>query len=172
MHLDPLASFSLADGSTSTLAEIIGDGPIALVLLRHFGCLFCQEHADELSKLQRNDIVLVGMGTRDQAQFFLSKLEHPMSLILDPERRLYNTIELPRATTKQVLNLRTIAAGVRATAKGFRQTAATGDPLQLPGVAVLKKGGEVAWRHVAKNPADNPPGHIILAKIEEAKTGP
>jgi hypothetical protein len=57
-----------------------------------------------------------------------------------------------------------IAAGLRALRGGFRQGAIRGDPYQLGGVLVVRRSGELVFRHVAEDAGDHPDlGEVVRA---------
>jgi hypothetical protein len=79
-----------------TLLELVDGSPVLLIFLRHFGCAFCRQTLDEVSKL-RSVIegrgvrpVFVHLGTPERAKLYfdyynLSDVER----VSDPEASLY-----------------------------------------------------------------------------------
>jgi peroxiredoxin len=79
-----------------TLLELVDESPVLLIFLRHFGCSFCRQTLDEVSKL-RGAIegrgirpVFVHLGTPERAKPFfdyyhLSDIER----VSDPQASLY-----------------------------------------------------------------------------------
>jgi peroxiredoxin len=82
--------------SGRTLLELIDESPLLLIFLRHFGCAFCRQTLDDVSKL-RSEIeakgirpVFVHLGTPERAKpyfdyYHLSDVER----VSDPQASLY-----------------------------------------------------------------------------------
>lgn len=82
--------------SGRTLLELVDESPLLLIFLRHFGCSFCRQTLDEVSKL-RSQIeakgirpVFVHLGTPERAKpyfdyYHLSDIER----VSDPPASLY-----------------------------------------------------------------------------------
>jgi hypothetical protein len=82
--------------SGRTLLELADASPVLLVFLRHFGCSFCRQAIDDVSKIQKllDDQgirpVFVHLGTPERAKpyfdyYHLSDVER----VSDPQARLY-----------------------------------------------------------------------------------
>ncbi|MFB6306118.1 MAG: SelL-related redox protein [Flavobacteriales bacterium] len=136
---------------------------VMLVFLRHFGCPFCKETLNDLSK-DRNkiekygtNIVLVHMLPEELAERILKLygLER-VSHIGDPNMELYHHFGLKKAKYSQLLCLKSIFRAFKAIVINGHLT---GKPLgccyQLPGVFVLSEG-EVKKSFVHRTPADRP----------------
>src|SRR6202789_3870398 len=82
--------------SGRTLLELVDESPLLLIFLRHFGCSFCRQTLDDVSKL-RGEIeakairpVFVHLGTPERAKpyfdyYHLSDVER----VSDPQASLY-----------------------------------------------------------------------------------
>src|SRR5271154_1425379 len=82
--------------SGRTLLDLVDESPVLLIFLRHFGCAFCRQTLDDVSKLrgaiegQGVRPVFVHLGTPERAKpyfdyYHLSDLER----VSDPEASLY-----------------------------------------------------------------------------------
>src|SRR5437868_14292981 len=91
--------FDLRDleGERFPAASLLGR-PTVLVLLRHLGCLFCQDH---LSRLRDHDAEIEAAGGRvtvisfaapEHVKRFAHALGHPYLWLSDPERGSYRTL--------------------------------------------------------------------------------
>src|SRR5580700_9218136 len=81
-----------------TLLELVDESPLLLIFLRHFGCSFCRQTLDDVSRI-RGQIeargvrpVFVHLGTPERAQpyfdyYHLSDVER----VSDPEASLYGS---------------------------------------------------------------------------------
>src|ERR1700761_4693107 len=91
--------------SGRTLLELLDSSPVLLIFLRHFGCSFCRQTLDDVSKIR--DLieakgvrpVFVHLGTPERAKpyfdyYHLSDVER----VSDPEASLYghSVFQLPR----------------------------------------------------------------------------
>src|SRR5579871_2458441 len=164
---DLLASYTSQDGQT--LAELAAR-PLFLVFLRHFGCTFCREAVDTISK-KRTEIeaggsrlAFVHLGTEEKAQWFFK----PYGLLdvprfSDPEGPLYQAFGLLRAELRQYLNSESIARMLLAWSRGHWVGLPAGDIQRMPG-AFLMDRGEIrkAFRH--KLVSDRP-DYVALATL-------
>lgn len=149
-----MAPFDLDDGSQATLADLHQDHPIALVFLRHFGCVFCKYQVAQLKAAADLPIYFVCMESAAEAAQFRASQGSPHRFISDPERRLYQMFGVKRGSPRQMINLRTIGRGIKATLSGSMQGKPTGDPMQLAAVIILDRGGHTSWSHFAKDASD------------------
>src|ERR1700756_2702256 len=84
--------------SGRTLLELVDESPVLLIFLRHFGCSFCRQTLDDVSRI-REQIeargvrpVFVHLGTPERAKpyfdyYHLSDIER----VSDPEATLYGS---------------------------------------------------------------------------------
>jgi len=164
---DLLAAYASQDGQS--LADA-ASRPLFLVFLRHFGCTFCREAVDTISK-KRTEIeaggsrlAFVHLGTEEKAQWFFK----PYGLLdvprfSDPEGPLYQAFGLLRAELRQYLNSESIARMLLAWSRGHWVGLPAGDIQRMPG-AFLMDRGEIrkAFRH--KLVSDRP-DYVALATL-------
>jgi len=139
--LDPL-------GRPTFLEDILGSRPTLLCFLRHFGCLFCFEHAANVlhvrAKLEAQgaQVVFIGNGNPSHAREFI--FEHGLSggVFTDPSRQLYRSLDLKHGMGR-TLNVRSIRHAQRAYRQGFSQRGVKGDPWQQAGNVAVSAQGEV-----------------------------
>jgi peroxiredoxin len=154
-HLDPamLAMYRAQTGET--LAELTAGRPVLLVFLRHFGCTFCREAVEEVSRKRSllesggTRLAFVHLGTEEKANSFFT----PYGLadaprFADPEGKLYEAFGLVRAELRQYLNQESILRMLIAWLNGHFVGLPAGDVERMPG-AFLVKDGEIkkAFRH-------------------------
>jgi hypothetical protein len=144
----------LEDGSACLLSDLFREGPIALVFLRHLGCVFCRYQVAQLRSEKDLPIYFVCMESCDEAAKFKKRMRSPHRFICDPERKLYEAFGVGRGTTGQIFSLKTLAVGVKAAFSGSFQGRPTADPMQLGAAIVLDRGGEIMWSHYAADAAD------------------
>jgi peroxiredoxin len=168
---DLLAAYASQDGQSLSEAT---SRPLFLVFLRHFGCTFCREAVDTISKKRQeieaggSRLAFVHLGTEEKAQWFFKPyglLDAPR--FSDPEGPLYQAFGLLRAELGQYLNSESILRMVLAWSRGHFVGLPAGDVQRMPG-AFLMDRGEIrkAFRH--KLVSDRP-DYVALAKpIENA----
>lgn len=159
---------ALDDGSQSALANLHQNGPIALVFLRHFGCAFCKYQVAQLKAAADLPIYFVCMESPEEAAQFKKSQNSPHRFISDPERNIYETFGVKRGTARQMINLRTIGRGIKATLAGSFQGKPTSDPMQLAAVVVLDDQGKIRWSHFAKDASDVVSEETIRSQLEVA----
>ncbi len=85
-------------------------------------------------------------------------------LLVDPERRVYDALELPRRWWV-VLNPRGWWIYLRAILRGNRQGRII-DPIQLPGLAVLDGDARAVWVYRGTALGDYPPIDRVLSELD------
>ena len=151
--------------SGRTLLELVDESPVLLIFLRHFGCSFCRQTLDDVSRI-RGQIeakgvrpVFVHLGSPERAKpyfdyYHLSDVER----VSDPEAALYasSVFQLPR---KKVFTQFLVPAVWKAWLLGAVQKHGIGmikeDADQMPGIFYLQKRAIVrAYRY--RTIADQP----------------
>lgn len=110
-------------------------------------------------------LVLVGMGTPEEAAAFAGKLEIPVSMISDPDRRLYRDFGLKTASIPELFLPSVAFKAITAMAQGHTVGLPVGDIRQLPGVFIIDTGGRIVFSHVGKDAADHPDAKTLLAAL-------
>ena len=144
----------LDDGTSSPLANLNGGQPFVLVFLRHYGCIFCRYQVAQLRPAADVPIFFVGMGSVDETASFKVRMRSPHRFIADPERILYERFGVARATARQMVTLRAIGQGIRATLAGQVQGRPSSDPMQLGATVIVGRGGEVLWSRFSRDVAE------------------
>ena len=151
--------------SGRTLLELVDESPILLIFLRHFGCSFCRQTLDDVSRI-REQIegrgvrpVFVHLGTPERAKpyfdyYHLSDIER----VSDPEASLYasTVFQVPRKNVFTQFLVPAVWKGwlLGAVAKhgiGMIQE----DANQMPAVFYLRKRA-IAREYRYKTIADRP----------------
>ena len=148
-----LASYRAQTGQT--LAEITAKQTVLLVFLRHFGCTFCREATEEISKKRGSieaggaHLAFVHLGTEEKAlSFFTPYGLQDAPRFADPDGKLYEVFGLARAELRQYLNQESILRMLVAWLNGHFVGLPAGDVQRMPG-AFLLVNGEIrkAFRH-------------------------
>jgi peroxiredoxin len=133
--------------SGKTLLELVDQRPVLLIFLRHFGCAFCRQALDDVSKVRAKieemgaQVVFVHLGSPERAKPFfdyyhLSSVER----IGDPEGRLYAApaFKLARVSLWQIFRPAVWIAWLKGAIFTYRIGAIREDVAQMPGVFYLR----------------------------------
>jgi len=165
----PAAVVLDVDGRPFDLASLWPHGPVLVVFLRHFGCIFCRELLAELqersAKLAQAGllVVAIGLGEPRHAQRIGGRLAPDITVLAAPTAAAYAAYGIVRASMMQILSPRTFAAGARAALGGSVQTQPTGDQQMVGGTFVVDRQGVVRFAHYDAFPGDKPDLDRILA---------
>jgi hypothetical protein len=152
-----------------TLGDNLGERPTLLVLLRHFGCIFCRETVNDLRAATEADpayppVLFVYQESPELGQPFFDEFWPAARAVSDPERALYRALGVERMGLKEMFHPGVIACGLRAASKGNAQTKATADPMQMPGV-FLVQGERILWQHDYAHGGDSPDWENLPARL-------
>lgn len=165
--LAPLVTVTLHDGRSVELSELYRERPLALVFLRHFGCIFCREQITQLRAFPNENIVLVSMAKVDESRGFRDRMESPQMMISDPLKTIYEQFGLKRGSFAQMFNSTTFKRGFEAMSVGNRVGAPVGDPWMLAGTFIIDTKGTVVFSHFSRDASDNLSGEMIVQKLQE-----
>lgn len=113
-------------------------------------------------------VAFVHMSTEEKADRFFEEFGvGDVPRFADPDRRLYQALELKRGSLGALLGPRVWLGAARAFGRGFRQGATEGDASQLPGV-FLVVDGEIVKAHRSKDPSEVP-DYLALATWEGSR---
>jgi peroxiredoxin len=186
-QLNPLSDFVLQDeqGEEVALDDLWRSRPAALVFLRHYLCVQCRVGSMELERDRHllgpePNVWLVGMGTPVQARAFKQQTGVRFPVLLSPDMRAYEAMDLPRGSLRQVFGLTAQrVARRRAKGTGLDRNAEGGnrpkrrpeqDWHQLGGAFVIAPGGRVIWSHRARHAGDDP-DHRLLGEALRGADG-
>ena len=151
--------------SGRALLELIDESPVLLIFLRHFGCAFCRQSLDQVSKIRdqiaarKTRPVFVHLGTRERAKLYfdyynLSDVER----IGNPDASLYQPPLFALGRSNPYLQFLNPAV-VKGWVKGALQKYGIGmiheDAYQMPGIFFLQNRGIVRgfrYRSIADEP--------------------
>jgi peroxiredoxin len=145
------------------LLQMSDKKPVMLIFLRHFGCQFCRQAMDELSKKRKDlaksgtELVFVHMAENEVAESYFEKYNLAgVKHISDPNCRYYAAFGLVKGSFTQLFGLQTWIRGFSNSSKyGNEMGKHLGDSFQMPGAFMLFKG-EVKDQHIHKSAADRP----------------
>jgi peroxiredoxin len=147
----------------SNVLSISNRKPTMLVFLRHFGCQFCRESMDELSKLrpqlaaQNTELVFVHMAENNIAEDYFKKFNLAgVAHVSDPNCRFYTAFGLVKGTFTQLFGLQSWIRGFKTQAKyGTEVGKHLGDSFQMPGAFMVFEG-EIRDSYIHKTASDRP----------------
>ena len=145
---------------------------IVLVFLRHFGCLFCREHASQLRDMYPEftrrgfDIVAIGQGTPMRSQRFREDYRLPFVVLGDKELVSYRDYGLTHGIGNGITSPGAYKAFFRALGSGHVPGKPDGDSLQNPGTFLIDRNGIILYQHVGTNAGDFPTAREILDWID------
>ena len=117
------------------------------------------------------ELVAIGNGSVEQAAEFVQRVGvEGLRLLVDPEREVYRAAGAKVGTIGELIGRRVVRsrAAREARVEGARQGGIVGHPAQLGGVLIVATDGSVPYAHLAKNAADIPPNHKVLAAARAA----
>ena len=109
-------------------------------------------------------LTLVGMGTPAHARAFKEETGVDFPLLLSPDKRAYEAMDLKRGSNRDVFSPAALASSLRR-ARHLPLRAPEQDWHQLGGSFVIAPGGEVVFAHRAEHPADEPDVGALLAAL-------
>jgi peroxiredoxin len=110
-------------------------------------------------------VAVVGQGTPEDLEAFLTSRPVPFETFVDPERAAYHLFNLPRGTWRQVAyDPKVIKDGITAAREGHIVGTPMGDGMQLPGSFVIKDG-VVVYAHRGRVSSDTAPIDELLGAI-------
>jgi peroxiredoxin len=111
-------------------------------------------------------VVLVGLGTPEDAAAFKDRFAIPFPLFVDPDKALFKAFHLKQASATSFLSPGMAVKGMSAMFRGYGIGMPTGDVRQLPGVFIIDAEGVVRYRYLAEGPADHPDPDVLLEEIQ------
>ncbi len=156
------------EGTPVRIGELV-DRPTILVIPRYYGCLPCRDYLRQVAE-RYDEVEAIGagaiglsVGADFQAAWLIEHYGIPFPLLVDPERKVYDAIELRRKLSV-VLNPRGWVKYASAISRGNRQGRII-DPLQLPGLALLDETARPITVHRGKALGDYPALDSVLGEL-------
>lgn len=157
----PDLDVELSSGERVRLQTLWEQGPLALVFLRHLGCLFCRKQVADLARRPDLNLMFVSIEAAQATEAFRIASGSPHRFLCDPRLSLRAAFEIPRGDLSQIIHPGVLVAGARAFAEGHRQARPAADAMQAPAVVVLDPQGVVTWRRLGRHMGDGvSPGEI------------
>ena len=113
------------------------------------------------------DVAAIGMGIPEMAADFREKQDVPFPLLVDRTKETYRALEMKRGTLWEVAGPPVWLRYAKGLLGGHSQAIEKPkqDPLQLGGVVVTDRGGDVLYEFRSSTSSDNPPIDDVLAAL-------
>jgi peroxiredoxin len=108
-------------------------------------------------------VVLVGLGTPEQAEKFRAEFTLSFPIICDPQKDLYGQFGLGRGGVSSLASPAVLLRGMRAMSRGYAPGIPRGDVMQMPGVFLINTEGNINYSYYSKDASDHPPVETLLA---------
>ena len=174
----PDFTYQDTNGNEIRLSELwqSAERGIVLVFLRHFGCMFCRDHATQLRRhydefLGRGyQVVAIGQGTPARSEKFRTDYDLPFSVLGDRSLDSYRLYGLTTGSLGGFLQPKAYKAGMQAILRGNFPGKPDGDVNQNPGAFLIDRSGRILRAHVGQHAGDFPTAREILGWIDVIKT--
>lgn len=135
----------------------------AIIFLRYYGCPTCQLDMHNISKNyneivgEDGQIVVVLQSSAENLKKLITKDTFPFPIICDPQQELYKQFGINKAASMaKMMDVKSVAKVVKATAKGIKHGEYEGEELQLPAFFIVDKNLEIIHCHYGKSIGDVP----------------
>lgn len=170
--IDPAILSVMTTQNSASVLDITNQQPTLLIFLRHFGCQFCREAMDDLSKLRprlnalNTELVLVHMAEIAIAETYFTKFNLlGVSHVSDPNSRFYAAFGLVKGDFTQIFGIQSWIRGFSVQAKyGAEVNKHLGDNFQMPGAFMIHQG-KILDSYIHKNTSDRPDYKGLLDAI-------
>ncbi len=112
-------------------------------------------------------VVVIGLGTPEQAAYFCDRRHVPFPCVVAPDRSAHRAFGLHRGTFQQVAGPRVWLPWARNAVTGTLQGRPAGDMAQLAGTFVVDAAGVVRFVHRAQLSSEMPSMDGILRALAE-----
>jgi hypothetical protein len=167
--------FDLRDtaGGVFPARRLLGN-PTVLVLLRHLGCLFCQEHLAELRAHAEEvvaaggQIAVISYAAPQHVERFSRALGHPYLWLSDPARASYRAFKVGRGGPLNPFSRTDIWHNFISTLRGRLWLPQQADLWQLGADFVFDPEGNLTMAHRCRSSHDRPPAAAVISAFRKA----
>lgn len=174
----PDFTYAYAEGNAVRLSDLwsTSEKGVVLVFLRHFGCLFCRDHAVQLREQYQEfqqrgyTVIAVGQGTPARSAKFAKDYGLPYPVLGDRALDSYRLYGLTSGALSGFLQPRAYKAGVRAILHGHFPGMPDGSVNQNSGTFLIDRTGRILHAQIGQHAADFPTAAEILGWIDQTAT--
>ena len=174
MNIDEMTVLG-PNGELRTIGDIRKKRAGVIVLVRHFGCIFCRQRVAQLVQEAENQShlnlcsLVIGNGTPLMAADFVEHHNIQTPVYTDPSRKVYTELGMHR---RFGLNYQTLKQSLTAYKAGHRQTKVQGDVWQQGGVVTFDRSGQVIFRAADKEAGSDIPWAEVWQSLAQTGTNP
>jgi hypothetical protein len=167
--------FDLRDvaGDRYPARQLLGS-PTILVLLRHLGCLFCQDHLAQLRahaeevEAARGQIAVISFAAPPHVERFARALEHPYLWLSDPARVSYRAFRVGRGGPLNPFSNTDLWSNFVSTVRGRPWLPQQADIWQLGADFVFDSDGNLTMAHRCRASHDRPSAAAVITAFRRA----
>jgi hypothetical protein len=167
--------FDLRDlaGERYPARHLLGS-PTVLVLLRHLGCLFCQEHLAQLRmhseevEAAQGRIAVISFAAPHHVARFAKALGHPYLWLSDPARASYRAFRVGRGGLLNPFSNTDLWSNFVSTLRGRPWIPQQADLWQLGADFVFDPEGNLTMAHRCRSSHDRPSAAAVLTAFRKA----
>ena len=167
--------FDLRDlaGDRYPARQLLGS-PTVLVLLRHLGCLFCQEHLAQLRvhseevEAARGRIAVISFAAPHHVARFAAALGHPYLWLSDPARVSYRAFRVGRGGPLNPFSNTDLWSNLVSTLRGRPWLPQQADLWQLGADFVFDPEGNLTMAHRCRSSHDRPTAAAVITAFRRA----
>ncbi|PIK13579.1 AhpC/TSA family protein [Halobacteriovorax sp. JY17] len=151
------------EGEQIYFSSLWKDRTVVVIFLRHFSCIGCRAHADQIWNLHRQmknlkmKIIFIGNGNPNIIKVFKEDLNlHDAEIYTDPSLETFKACGMHRSVSNYI-NLKSFIELRKLRKKGYTQgkyTEEVGDILQNGGVVGFRDPGKVVYHFTSKHLGD------------------
>ena len=165
------------DGSPLPAGSLLGR-PTILILLRHLGCLFCQEH---LRQLREHDaeiaaaggaVVVISFAAPEHVARFAQAIGHPYRWLSDPLRASYQAFGVFRGGPLNPFSWTDVWGNFTSTLRGRPWIPQQPDLWQLGADFVFDPEGRLTMEHRCRSSHDRPSPADVMEAFRLAAASP
>lgn len=148
--------------------------PTILVLLRHLGCLFCQEHLRQLRaytwevEAAQGEVVVISFADPPHVARFAKAIGHPYRWLSDPERASYKAFGVRRGNILNPFSWTDISRNFMSTLRGRPWIPQQSDIWQLGADFVFDPAGRLTLEYRCTSSHDRPPVSAVMDAFRKA----
>ena len=162
----PDIEVDLLYGGKKNIKEVFDADKTVIWCLRYVGCTVCrydihlaQQRYDEVTA-KGGKLVFMLQSRRDILEKEFENMPLPFDIIMDPEMKIYEELEIKPAASMEELGGgkmgELMEKGAAAKAAGFSHGEYEGNEQQLPAMFMVDKDGKIEFAHYAKDIMDMP----------------
>lgn len=145
---------------SDTFRGNLAEDQTLLVLLRHFGCLFCREMVADLRQVASkqapgSSILFFYQATVVEGREFFAEHWPSAQAIADGSLKFYRAFGIPKSSLGQMIDPALWRQGMKSLSKGHLPGLPQGDVMQMPGL-LLARRERIVWRHDFEHAGDHP----------------